>query len=360
MIQRLRTRNFQSHKDTDLILHPGVNVIVGQSQNGKSALLRSLMWLKDNRPLGFRFHSWFAKKESTEVEVRVDNISIIKRKTKSKTTYRIADRDLDYKEGRGVPDEVGKLLNLSELNIQSQLDPFFLITSSPQEIARTFNRMTKVEQADEWNKKLTTRINKTSNEVEFLRKDIEEKELEVNNLPDLRNIKNSYRKMRMMVKELDKMEEEVKSLESLLVDIEATERQLDIYDRDMPVLDYEKERMRIEMFEEDKETERELEDVVENINDLEKSIEKYGEMPTLDYNLEKRKLDEFMEVLDTLERISKLMQELSEAGRRLKKAKDDEEWSRDNFEDYLREIGKCPTCQNDLTDEKIKEMVDGK
>ena len=78
MIQELKVKNYQSHKETSLTLHSGVNVIVGNPQNGKSALLRSLVWLKDNRPLGFRFNSWFSGNEPTEVEVRVDNISIVK------------------------------------------------------------------------------------------------------------------------------------------------------------------------------------------------------------------------------------------------------------------------------------------
>ena len=134
MIQELKVKNYQSHKETSLTLHSGVNVIVGNPQNGKSALLRSLVWLKDNRPLGFRFNSWFSGNEPTEVEVRVDNISIVKKKTKSKTTYKIAEKDLDYKEGKGTPDEIVKLLNLSELNVQDKLHPFFLILDGPPEI----------------------------------------------------------------------------------------------------------------------------------------------------------------------------------------------------------------------------------
>ena len=39
MIKSIQLKNFQSHRDTTLRLSPGVNVIVGDPQNGKTAIL---------------------------------------------------------------------------------------------------------------------------------------------------------------------------------------------------------------------------------------------------------------------------------------------------------------------------------
>src|SRR5690554_5109154 len=57
MITSLEIQNFQSHKETLLEFEPGVNVIIGPSDSGKTAILRALYWLVWNRPLGDAFRS---------------------------------------------------------------------------------------------------------------------------------------------------------------------------------------------------------------------------------------------------------------------------------------------------------------
>ena len=52
MIRKLNIQNIQSHKNTELEFSPGINAIVGSSNNGKSAILRALYWVRYNRPLG--------------------------------------------------------------------------------------------------------------------------------------------------------------------------------------------------------------------------------------------------------------------------------------------------------------------
>ena len=52
MIDKIKIENIQSHKNTELNLSNGINVIVGSSNNGKSAILRALYWAIYNRPLG--------------------------------------------------------------------------------------------------------------------------------------------------------------------------------------------------------------------------------------------------------------------------------------------------------------------
>jgi len=55
MIKYLQIQNFQSHKDSLLEFDPGVNVIVGSSDSGKTAVIRALRWLVWNRPSGDAF-----------------------------------------------------------------------------------------------------------------------------------------------------------------------------------------------------------------------------------------------------------------------------------------------------------------
>ncbi|MCL6636233.1 MAG: ATP-binding protein, partial [Peptococcaceae bacterium] len=47
--------NFQSHRYTELVLAPTMTVLIGESDQGKSAVVRALRWLLYNRPQGADF-----------------------------------------------------------------------------------------------------------------------------------------------------------------------------------------------------------------------------------------------------------------------------------------------------------------
>ena len=49
MIKSVEFQNFQSHKKTILEFVPGVNIIVGLSDAGKSAVMRAIKWCLKNQ-----------------------------------------------------------------------------------------------------------------------------------------------------------------------------------------------------------------------------------------------------------------------------------------------------------------------
>jgi len=172
MFKKLTIHNFQSHRDTTIDFCPGVNVITGRSQAGKTAILRALQWVISNRPRGFRFHSYFAGKLPTKVSLTLqDGTTVALEKTEKGAVYSL-DSHLSAQEFKGfsdkVPDAVEQAINLSDINVQSQLEEPFLVLSSPGEIARTINRITRLEKVDEWTRQLTSRINRINHEVELL------------------------------------------------------------------------------------------------------------------------------------------------------------------------------------------------
>ena len=82
MIKKLNILNFQSHKDTSLSFAPGVNVIVGASDSGKSAIIRALRWLIWNRPVGDAFRShWGGETQVVVVTDELDTITRLKEKS---------------------------------------------------------------------------------------------------------------------------------------------------------------------------------------------------------------------------------------------------------------------------------------
>ena len=153
MIDRVRIVNFQSHEKSTLDLLPGVNVIVGSSDTGKSVVMRALLWAVTNRPSGGSFVSHWARNEKGKQE-KICRVVISKGKIKAE---RIRTEDtngyaLDGEEFEAVrtdvPEQVADFFNLSEVNIQRQMDSPFLLSATPGEVARFFNRTIKLDEID--------------------------------------------------------------------------------------------------------------------------------------------------------------------------------------------------------------------
>jgi len=148
VLKSIVIKNFQSHKKTIIKLVKGVNVIVGKSQAGKTAIVRALELVLTNRPSGDRFvrHG----EDSTSVTIRTyEGDKVVITKTPKGRTYKV--NGTSYRKfGKTLPEEVEGVLKMSSINIQSQLDSPFLITSSGSEIAKTINRITKAEKVDDW------------------------------------------------------------------------------------------------------------------------------------------------------------------------------------------------------------------
>jgi len=126
-------------------------VIVGPSDNGKSAIFRAICWVLYNRPLGEAFRSYWAEKTKvTTLFTTPDGTTkkIVREKGKKFNGYRLDGLDMQA-VGSGVPDQVLKAHGMDqELNVQSQIDPFFLIQSSSGEVAKYFNRVAQLEDID--------------------------------------------------------------------------------------------------------------------------------------------------------------------------------------------------------------------
>lgn len=156
MIKEIRLKNFQAHQDTVLELHPGVNVVAGSSNSGKSSVLRAINWAVYNRPSGDAFVSHWARNDKgnqsadTSVEIIFDNASVERKKSKAtKNTYTLNDLVLEA-VGLDVPEEVSDAINFTEVNTQRQHDAPFLLSESPGEVARFFNKIVHFDAIDKY------------------------------------------------------------------------------------------------------------------------------------------------------------------------------------------------------------------
>jgi exonuclease SbcC len=213
MIKSVQIQNFQSHRDTDLEFSPGVNVIAGSTDSGKTAILRAINWVINNRPLGEGFiHT--GQKES-EVTLIVDGkdseIGVVRGKGGSLNEYLIVpDNGENLKLesfGTETPQEVTSVLNLSELNVQNQLEPYFLVLDSPGQVALYVRKVTGLDDIDKVVSSLTSNIKTKENEIGSLKKKLEEVSLKLSyleglNLEEFERILNQVEKLDQEVSEL--------------------------------------------------------------------------------------------------------------------------------------------------------------
>lgn len=187
MITQIKIHNFQCHKDLTLDLGRST-VLQGNSNCGKTAVLRALYWVLFNKAPSDFVSYWVQKKnkkgftfkddEYTSVCVAVDGHSIERKRSNDFNGY-IVDGKIYEALRTDVPEEVTKIFNLSDASIQRQLDAPFLLSATPGEASQYLNSLAGLGCVDEILTLAKRKVAETSttyddvkNEVEALNKEI--------------------------------------------------------------------------------------------------------------------------------------------------------------------------------------------
>jgi exonuclease SbcC len=132
-----------------------VNVICGESDNGKSAVIRAIRWVMDNYPSGTDSinSSWNENfKEPLSVRIYTEKGWVEKIRTKTRNGYTICKGENEPVElsavGRTVPKEVTEFFNLSDVNFQYQLDPPYLLSMTPGQASQYLNEIVHLDSID--------------------------------------------------------------------------------------------------------------------------------------------------------------------------------------------------------------------
>lgn len=157
MLRSLTLTNFQCHREASLEFSPGVNVIAGTSDSGKSAILKGLLWLITNRPQGLDFRSWGCEKgEAVEASISIDDATISRRRSEKVNEYLLNGQRFVAMKAE-VPTNIADVLCMGPINIQTQFQPHFLLSSSSAEVARVLN--------DACDLSIIDRVTKSINEI---------------------------------------------------------------------------------------------------------------------------------------------------------------------------------------------------
>lgn len=181
MLEKMWVKGFQKHKNLTVEFDP-ITTIIGPTDTGKSSFKRAVEFIATNAPSGLDFLNW----DSDQVTIRVfiDGHVIIRRKSKKINSYKL-DREEAYKAfGTGVPKQIKELLNLTEVNFQSQHDSPFWLSKTSGMVSRELNKLVNLEIMDltlsnltEYANTAKTNQNSIQNRIQSLKQQIEEAEI---------------------------------------------------------------------------------------------------------------------------------------------------------------------------------------
>lgn len=141
MINTLSLTNFRSWKEGQVEFHPGVSIITGENDSGKTNLLRAINWVVNNRPTGEELKSNWGG--NTDVQLDIVNKIVGRHRTDKDNLYTLTHADGKKDEfrafGTKVPEIIQQHLNFSPVNINFQMDGPFLLGKSPADVARYYN-----------------------------------------------------------------------------------------------------------------------------------------------------------------------------------------------------------------------------
>lgn len=157
-MKRLVLHGFRGHPDTVLDLSPGLNVLWGVSDAGKSAIKGGIEWGVFNTPTGDDMRPRWDPKGECVVEMTFANGNdsapdvVVERgrsgPTKGgKNWYKLNGEEFTA-FGTGVPQEVAQAVNMTSVNFSDQLGGLFMLADSPQQIAKTLRDNVGLQDAD--------------------------------------------------------------------------------------------------------------------------------------------------------------------------------------------------------------------
>lgn len=161
-LSRITLKNFQSHKYSVIEFNRGLNVIVGPSDTGKTAIIRAMKWVFYNEPAG----DFFIREGENECSVIVEfneGTKVERYRSRSKNIYILYDHnenEIRYEGfGTSVPEEILEATNMRKIlldsnganaiNLGEQLEGPFLLSEKTSTRASAIGRLIGVNIIDE-------------------------------------------------------------------------------------------------------------------------------------------------------------------------------------------------------------------
>lgn len=206
VIKRIEIIDFMAHKRTVLDLDPGLTVLTGPNNTGKSAVVEAIRSVAENPPPGSVIRHGARK---TLVRLELDSGQVVEwDRTPSRALYRIIQAPSEAQEnsvepepyakfGRTPPDDVRALLRLDpiqtetgkvDIHIGNQRYPIFLLDQSGAQAASFFAASTEAEYLLQMQQELKARTDSAKRRRKEIVRNLEQLEQAMKRYADLPGI----------------------------------------------------------------------------------------------------------------------------------------------------------------------------
>ncbi len=236
----IHLKNFGSWIDQEFELHPGVNVIIGESGTGKSGFIKAFDFVMNNETpksadgaLGF-INRPLDRGKIAEVVLEAysgDHIDTITRtRGKSVNTYQLNQDTPQKAFGKGnVPDHIAKIINMSEVNYHKQKQLPFLLDENPGEVAKQLTGIINLEEIDESVALANSSVRENKKTLNQL---IEDQEIIENQIKDLEYVQEFKAEIDLFIQEQEVYYKNVNKFDKIdliVCDIQDLEAQINQY-----------------------------------------------------------------------------------------------------------------------------------
>ncbi len=243
MIKSIKTQNFETHLDMEIDLHPGVNTFVGESDEGKSGIIRQLKWNAQNRPMGdgFRNDQLDPKKKEDKLKATVVGVDykdagfVVRARdgfAGGVNHYQIDDTEPLRALRTDVPDEVKDITRMKSVNIQGQhpTEQYFLLADKPGQVAKEFNKVAGLTVMDAAIKDINSQVRTCNIAISMTEKDIKACVAEIEDSEWVDKAEKFAKKLEGFQKKLIKKETEKETISQAVSLIEGIDTKLQTYD----------------------------------------------------------------------------------------------------------------------------------
>lgn len=215
MLTKIKLKNFQAHKNLEIEFDE-ITTIIGKSASGKTAVLRALNLIFNNKPSGIRYITH--GEENSRVSLEIDGKLIVRKRSKSVNKF-FLDKNEYTAFGNDVPVDIKDLLNINELNIQKQLDAPLWFNLSPGEVSKKLNSIVNLEEIDSSLAFIGTELRRVNSELAISEERISTAE---NKIAEFQWSEVAFQKLQELEKqekEIQKSKDKLESLENFKIQI---------------------------------------------------------------------------------------------------------------------------------------------